>query len=114
MSFIATSISYKKRDIGILRAVGARSKDVFGIFFNESLIIAMINFVLALITAGAATYLINDILRNNYGLKITILNFGIVQILLLLGISVLVALISSALPVFRIAKKKPIDAINNR
>ena len=43
-NFIATSISYKKQEIGILRAIGARSNDVFRIFFLESFIIAMINF----------------------------------------------------------------------
>ena len=31
----------------ILRALGARGSDVFGIFFNESLVIALINFTLA-------------------------------------------------------------------
>ena len=35
MNFISTSISYKKREIGILRAVGARSSDVFKIFFTR-------------------------------------------------------------------------------
>ena len=48
-NFIATSISYKKQEIGILRAIGARSNDVFRIFFLESFIIAMINFVLSTI-----------------------------------------------------------------
>lgn len=51
-NFIATSISYKKQEIGILRAIGSRSNDVFRIFFSESFVIAMINFVLA--STGAA------------------------------------------------------------
>lgn len=113
-NFIATSISYKKRDIGILRAVGARSKDVFGIFFNESLIIALINFVLATATTIGVTTLLNKVLRDDYGLKLTLLNFGIRQVALILAVSVLVALVASAIPVFRVARKKPIDAINNR
>ena len=32
-NFIGTSISYKKQEIGILRAIGSRSNDVFRIFF---------------------------------------------------------------------------------
>ena len=43
----------------------------------------------------------------------TLLNIGIRQIGLMLGISVLVAILASALPVSRIARKKPIDAIRN-
>ena len=114
MNFISTSISYKKREIGILRAIGARSKDVFGIFFNESLLIAMINCILACITSFVAVTIINNVLRNQYGLLITIMSFGLRQILLLVGISVLVAFVSSIIPVMKISKKKPIDAINNR
>ena len=34
-NYITTSISYKKREIGILRAVGARSSDVFGILLLQ-------------------------------------------------------------------------------
>ena len=54
MNFISTSISYKKREIGILRAVGARSSDVFKIFFSEAFIIALINFFLAIATSISA------------------------------------------------------------
>ena len=114
MNFIATSISYKKREIGILRALGSKKSDVFGIFFNESLIIAFINFVLASIGCMVTTGLLNAMLRKEYELKITIFNFGIRQLALILVISVAVAFISSLIPVSKIAKKQPIDAINNR
>lgn len=114
MMFISTSISYKKREIGILRAIGARSTDVFGIFFNESIIIAAINAILSVAGSIAVTITINYILRNQYGLLITFINFGIRQILLIVAVSVLVAFIGSFLPVYNIARKKPIDAINNR
>lgn len=114
MNFISTSISYKKREIGILRALGSKKSDVFGIFFNESLIIAFINFVLASIGCMVTTGLLNAMLRSEYELKITIFNFGIRQLALILVISVAVAFISSLIPVSKIARKQPIDAINNR
>ncbi len=114
MNFISTSISYKKREIGILRALGSKKSDVFGIFFNESLIIAAINFVLATIATGVVCGIINTSLRSEYGLLISIFNFGVRQIGLIMLVSVAVAFVSSLLPVYRIAKKQPIDAINNR
>lgn len=113
-NFIATSISYKKQEIGILRAIGSRSRDVFMIFFAESFIIAMINFLLSVVTTGATVMLINSILREDVGLLITFLSFGIRQVLLLLGASLLVAFIATFLPVKKIASMKPIDAIKNR
>ena len=113
MNFIATSISYKKREIGILRAVGARSSDVFKIFFSEALIIALINFLLSAVTVILATIGINNLMRNE-GIRITLLSFGIRQLALMLLISVAVALVSSFLPVNRIARKKPVDAIKDK
>lgn len=113
-NFISVSISYKKREIGILRAVGARSSDVFGIFFNESLIITLINFVLASVVTFVTTTIINGVIRSEYGFALTLLNVGLRQFALILGVGVLVAFIASFIPVMRIAKKRPIDAIQNR
>ncbi len=113
-NFIATSISYKKQEIGILRAIGSRSNDVFRIFFAESFIIAMINFTLSAIGVFAATLIINFVIRNQIGILITLLSFDIRQIALLLGVSILVAFVASYIPVKRIASKRPIDAIRGR
>ena len=113
MNFIATSISYKKRDIGILRAVGARSSDVFKIFFSEAFIIALINFLLSVAACIAVVIILNTTMRNQ-GINITLLRFGPLQALLMLAISVFVAFAASFLPVRGIARKKPVDAIKDR
>ncbi len=114
-NFIATSIANKKREIGILRAVGARGIDVLKIFLNESLMIAVINWILSVIACFAGVTLINQYIRNEFGgVLVTILNFGLLQIVLLLMISIAVACIASAIPVYKISKKKPIDAIKDR
>ncbi len=114
MNFIATSISYKKHEIGILRAVGARSRDVFGIFFAESLIIAGIEWIVAIILTICGTAAGNYAIRTNTGFGLTLLTVGIRQVGLVLAISVFVAFIASLIPIWRIARKKPIDSINNR
>lgn len=111
MNFIATSISYKKREIGILRAVGARGTDVFKIFFNESLIIAIINWLFSVGVTGTIVHIINSKCRNDINLVITILHFGIIQLGIMLLISVGVAFVASFVPVFKVSRKKPIEAI---
>ena len=113
MNFISVSISYKRREIGILRAVGARSSDVFKIFFCEAFIIALINYVLSLAAAIAATTVVNNLVRNE-GINVTLLHFGVRQVILMLIISVAVATIASFLPVWNIARRKPVDAIKNK
>ena len=113
-NFIATSVSHKKQEIGILRAIGSRSNDVFRIFFAEAFIIAMINYVLSVAATLTVTIVVNNVLRDDVGMLITFLNFGVRQILLLLGVSLLVALVATFIPVKKIASMKPIDAIKNR
>ena len=112
-NFIAVSVANKKQEIGILRAIGSRSSDVFRIFFSESFIIAAVNFVLACIGTAAVTIMINRGVHN-LGVLVTVLSVGPRQMLLILAISLFVAVIASFLPVWRIASKKPIDAIRNR
>lgn len=113
-NFISVSISYKKREIGILRAVGARSSDVFSIFFHESFLITLINFVFASAAATVAVFFINKTLREELNLALTLLTIGVRQYLLIFAVGLLVAFVSSFLPVMKIAKKRPIDAIQNR
>ncbi len=114
MNFIATSISYKKREIGILRAIGARGSDVYKIFFYESLLISFINFILAVVGTFVACYFINQKMVVDLGINLTLLVFGVRQLILMALISFAVAMIATFLPVYKIAKKNPIDAINNR
>ena len=114
MNFISTSISYKKREIGVLRALGARGADIFGIFFNEATIIAFINFVLASVATFIICKVININLIKEYAIDIVLLNVSIRQFLLILGVSWGSALLASFIPTTKISRKKPIDAINNR
>lgn len=114
MNFIATSISYKKRDIGILRGLGARKLDVVKIFTYESLIIAAINITLAIVVSIPTVALINNTVAAEIGADLTLIAFTFRQLGLIIAIAVASALIASILPVLGIARKKPIDAINNR
>ncbi|MCL2176713.1 MAG: ATP-binding cassette domain-containing protein [Firmicutes bacterium] len=111
-SFISMTITYKKREIGILRALGARRVDIYKIFFNEALIINGINWVLACIATAVAIFIMNHFIGGALG--VVLLLFGIRQIALLLGISLLIAAVASFLPTRRISRLKPIDAIQNR
>ncbi len=114
MNFISTSINHKKREIGVLRALGARGSDIFGIFFNEATIIALINFVLSAVATLVGCAIINAAIIGKLGYSIALLNAGIRQVILILAVSWGSALLASLLPTTKISRKRPIDAINNR
>ena len=112
-NFISTSINNKRHEIGILRAIGARGGDVFKIFYSEALIIAAINFVLAVAGLFAVSTVINVLLKNS-AMQITLLVPGIIEIGLVFAVAFVTATVSAFLPVNKIAHQKPIDAIREK
>lgn len=108
-NFISVSISNKKKEIGILRAVGARSTDVFTIFYAESSIITLICFALAMIACFAICPILNSQIAAALGASIFV--FGPVSWLVMLGIAVLTSVVATFLPVYAIAKKRPVESI---
>ena len=110
-NFISVSISNKRKEIGILRAVGARGLDVFKIFFSEAGIITAICTVLALIGTVSACVILNSVIKSLLGMSIALFVFGFATVGMMLAIAILVAFISTFLPVFLAARKKPVDSI---
>ena len=114
LNFVSATVTDKKREIGILRAVGARAADVFLIFFAEAFVVAMLNFVLAAIATGIATVYINLAIRQELGFALTLLHFGLRQVGLIFAVSLVVAVLGTLLPASKIAKKTPVDAMRDK
>ncbi len=110
-NFISASITAKNKEIGVLRAVGARGTDVFKIFFAEAFIIALICFIIATVGAGVACFLLNGIFVSNALIGMSVLNFGLPQVGLIFGISIVISFIATILPVFFAARKSPVESI---
>lgn len=114
MNFIFTSISYRKKEIGILRAIGARNIDVLKIFLWEGLVLALISGVIAIVGTFAISAFLNSFIQSNLNLVITPMMVSIRQVGLILITVFAIVLIASILPIFKIARMKPMDAILNK
>ena len=108
-NFISMSISNKKREIGILRAVGARGSDVFKIFFSESFTITLICTVISIATSIGVCIILNQEVNDSLGASI--FNFGAVSMAIIVALAILTAVVSTFLPVRNAAKKKPVESI---
>ncbi len=111
-NFITVSISSKTKEIGILRAVGARGLDVFKIFITEALIITGICFIFSAVLSGVVCGLVNTFLMNDV-IRISVLNYGAINVVLLFLVSSLVSFFATVFPVARISKKSPVDSIRS-
>ena len=103
------NISQKKREIGILRAVGARGTDVFKIFFSESFFISLICVLFSTLGSFALCAVLNVELAEGLGASLFV--FGIPSFAVLVGVALLTAVIATFLPVYNAARRKPVDSI---
>ncbi|QEA59293.1 ATP-binding cassette domain-containing protein [Leuconostoc koreense] len=103
------SVSERTKEIGVLRALGARSKDIRGLFTNEALLMGIISAVLGIVTAYLGQFAMNAAL---YGLiKFDIVQVSLGNVIFAVVISLLIALVASFVPSRRAANLNTIDAL---
>ena len=110
-NFIMTSIHYRKKEIGVLRALGSRNIDVIKIFLWEGLVMSFISATISSILLVVVTNLLNNMIMSGTNMILTPFILGIRQFVLIYLIVFVVTIVSSVLPIIKISKMKPIDAI---
>lgn len=110
-NYISVSIASKTQSVGVLRALGAGGKDILCTFLSESLMVSVINGILANVLSVLGCNLVNSYIIEIMHISVHFALFGIRQILIITAISVLTAILASSLPIIKISKKKPIELI---
>jgi len=104
------SVLERTKEIGILRSIGARKKDVTRVFNAETILIGLFAGALGVGMAYLLSVPINLIIKSLVGISgIASLNIG--YALLLVGISVVLTLVSGLIPSLKAAKKDPVTAL---
>jgi putative ABC transport system permease protein len=107
-----TSVIERTKEIGMLRAIGARKKDVRNIFYSETLMIGFASGVIAILFAYLLMPLLNLLLEDITTIpKMTYLDFFIAFLMLL--ISMALTGLSGIIPAHIASKKDPITALKN-
>ena len=110
-NYISTSIVAKRQSIGVLRALGSNSKNVFSMFITESLVISIINGVFASLVAWGGATFVNLYIRNVMDIALDFAIFGGRQIVIIFIAGIVTGVVSSILPIIKICKEKPVDLI---
>ena len=114
--YISSTIKNKTKDIGILRALGARGIDVYKIFLTESLILGLISSIISSVVLFIIKMLINRNLQKGIeklldGNNITFYHSRFEPYLVIFLISTVVAIIASFIPIYMMSRKKPVEVI---
>lgn len=103
------SVSERTKEIGILRALGERKKDIRRLFTSESIFIGLFSAVLALVIVIVVTMILNHTL---YGMiKYNIVQITAGNVIFAFAVAVVISFIAALLPARRAARLNPIDAL---
>jgi len=106
MNVMLTSVMDRRREIGILRAIGARQRDIQWLFLMEAILLSLVGGVLGIGLGIAASYLVAWF----NGWQFIISTFAI---LLGVGVSSGVGIFFGFYPAYKAAKLDPIKALRS-
>ena len=107
---IYISVLERTKEIGILRALGARKKDITRVFNAETFIIGLTSGIIGIICAKLLSIPANIILKNISGLD-NVAKLNPIHALILIIISITLTMIGGFIPAKIAAKKDPVQAL---
>ncbi len=108
-----TSVIERTKEIGVLRSIGARKKDIARVFNAETFAVGLISGVLGVTISFILTFPISALIKKLAGgtIKTSLSFLTISNVLILVGISVVLTLIAGLFPALMAAKKDPVKAL---
>lgn len=107
-----TSVLERTKEIGILKALGARKKDITRVFDAETFILGVTSGLLGIIIAKLLTFPINAIIYSLTDLK-GIAHLKISHALILVAISTILTILGGHIPARMAAKKDAVEALRS-
>lgn len=104
------SVIERIKEIGVIRSLGGRKRDVSALFNAETFIIGGISGVIGVAVTYIISAILNAVIRSAFGIA-TIANLTIPTALIMIAISIVLTLISGLIPASLAAKKDPVDAL---
>ena len=110
MNSMFTSVLERTRDIGLMKAVGARNSDIATIFLAEAGIMGSIGGGIGIIIGTALAFAVGFAAKA-FGFPLLKIQVDPVIVIVALLFSFLVGALSGILPALQAAKLKPVDAL---
>ena len=109
MNSMYTSVLERTRDIGIMKAIGARNSDILEIFLIESGLIGIVGGLFGIILGSSMALIIGQLSKGAGFLLIV----QIEPLVLIFGLlfAFIIGVISGILPAYQGSKLKPVDAL---
>ena len=107
------SVMERYKEIGIIRALGGRKKDVSHLFNAETFIIGLLSGVFGIFITYIIQIILNLIIHANFPAISTIANLPFYIALIVIACSILLTVIAGFIPARSAAKKDPVVALRS-
>lgn len=109
---IYTSVLERRKEIGVLRSIGARKKDISRVFLAESAILGGYSGLIGVIISVGFSFAISAILKTIFKIS-GLMHISWWQCLLMFAISILLSMLAGFIPSRIAAKKDPAIALRS-
>ena len=113
INVVTLSINERKKEIGILRAIGTKSRDVEKIFLLENTFVGLASFVISQAFISISIFLMNTIFSKNSVIGTKYLFYDFKILLISLVTTFILCVIVCLIPIKKLNKLNPIDCIRN-
>lgn len=104
------SVVERVKEIGVIRSLGGRKKDVSYLFIAETFIIGLTSGIFGILITLGLSFIINIIVDHFAGIY-TIASLPVSDAIIMIVISVMLTLISGLIPARAAANKNPVEAL---
>jgi len=106
MNIMLVTVTERTREVGLLKAIGAKKKDILGQFIIEAIVLTFSGGLIGVALGAVLNYFIADALNIPFGVTLS-------SILLAVGVSSFIGVVFGYYPARRAAGLNPIDALGN-
>jgi putative ABC transport system permease protein len=112
---LTISLMEKTREVGIMKVLGARKKDISRVFIAESLIVgvagSVVGIALSLLVGGLINLSISIAAKSSGNASVALFNLPILYTLIIVLAAILISVLTGLYPSRRAAKINPLEAL---
>lgn len=105
-----TSVLEKTKEIGIMKAVGARNNDILFIFLFNAAFIGLVGGIIGIFLGAILSYFLPSLMGDSPLTESTVI-VSLNSIIIALFVSIVVGILAGIIPAYQASKLKPVDAL---
>ncbi|MBD3203810.1 FtsX-like permease family protein [Candidatus Woesearchaeota archaeon] len=111
MNTMYTAVLERTKEIGIMKAIGARNSDILKMFLIEAGLIGLIGGTIGIIIGFSASKFVEFIIKNVLGFELLSVRFNIPLMAMVFLFSILFGAVAGVFPAKQASEQKPVDAL---